>query len=447
MEEYYQAAMLDPDDESLILEVSRRLLQNKQPEKALEVATRAAARPNASGRIYARLGLIYAQLGKPGQAAAANRMAIKKSPDSLLGYQNLLKVICKTSSRPRRSKCSIKPPGSRIRTPSSSSAWRRLYTSTVRRCRRKEPAPRQSPGPIEPGRETGSRHSAAAPETGGRFQVAGRFGQSRATLPRGAQTSPRLAARRGSDPGYLTALYLRRCDREAGHRAAPEALLRDDPTNPQVHYYLGRLALEDKKLAEAADHFSKTVLLRPDLNPPITLWPWRKLEQNKVSEALATLDKARQKFSPELRVGVLHGAGFDRQKAYAEALKHFVAAEVIAKATDPEPAQRGFLFRVGATCERKGDYDQAESILTSAWRFAPDFAEAQNYLGYMWAEHGLKLEKARELIAKAVKAEPKNAAYLDSMAWVLLQVEPAGGGAALRPQGRRAVRAARRHGG
>ena len=88
-EEYYQAALLDPDDEALILEVSRRLLQNKQPEKALEVATRAAARPNASGQIYARLGLIYSQLGKPDQAAAANRTAIKKSPGSLAGYQNL----------------------------------------------------------------------------------------------------------------------------------------------------------------------------------------------------------------------------------------------------------------------------------------------------------------------------------------------------------------------
>ena len=34
----------------------------------------------------------------------------------------------------------------------------------------------------------------------------------------------------------------------------------------------------------------------------------------------------------------------------------------------------------------------------------------------------LKLDKARELIEKAVKAEPKNAAYLDSMAWVLFKL-------------------------
>ena len=56
-------------------------------------------------------------------------------------------------------------------------------------------------------------------------------------------------------------------------------------------------------------------------------------------------------------------------------------------------------------------------------QLAPNFAEAMNYLGYMWAEHGLKLDQARELIEKAVKAEPKNAAYLDSLAWVLFKLK------------------------
>jgi Tfp pilus assembly protein PilF len=40
----------------------------------------------------------------------------------------------------------------------------------------------------------------------------------------------------------------------------------------------------------------------------------------------------------------------------------------------------------------------------------------------MWAEHGTNLDNARDLIEKALKAEPKNAAYLDSMAWVLFKI-------------------------
>jgi tetratricopeptide (TPR) repeat protein len=80
LQEYYLAALDDPDDEWLLLEVSRRLLQNKQPEKALEILKPAAARPNASGEILARLSLTEAALGKHDEAVAAARAAIKRDP-------------------------------------------------------------------------------------------------------------------------------------------------------------------------------------------------------------------------------------------------------------------------------------------------------------------------------------------------------------------------------
>src|SRR5882672_3953185 len=36
LQEYYEAAIADPENDTLTLEVSRRFVQNKQPEKALE---------------------------------------------------------------------------------------------------------------------------------------------------------------------------------------------------------------------------------------------------------------------------------------------------------------------------------------------------------------------------------------------------------------------------
>jgi len=93
LHEYYLAAEADPDDEGLMLEVTRRFLQAKQPDKALELLNRAAARPGASGAIFARLGMVYGQLGKSEQAAVADRAAIKRAPDSLAGYQNLFLTL------------------------------------------------------------------------------------------------------------------------------------------------------------------------------------------------------------------------------------------------------------------------------------------------------------------------------------------------------------------
>ena len=67
-------------------------------------------------------------------------------------------------------------------------------------------------------------------------------------------------------------------------------------------------------------------------------------------------------------------------------------------------------------------HEQAEKYFEKCLQLAPDSPETLNYLGYMWAERGVKLQRARELIEKAVKAEPKNAAYLDSLAWVLYKL-------------------------
>src|SRR5207253_4505409 len=52
----------------------------------------------------------------------------------------------------------------------------------------------------------------------------------------------------------------------------------------------------------------------------------------------------------------------------------------------------------------------------------PNDAATQNYLGYMWADQGVQLERARELLEKAVAREPRNAAYLDSLGWVYFRM-------------------------
>jgi len=146
------------------------------------------------------------------------------------------------------------------------------------------------------------------------------------------------------------------------------------------------------------------------------------IELGKPKEALTTLEKARQKFAQNFTLEFYTGLAYSRLKAYAEAVRHFIAAEVIAKATSPVQLNEAFYFRLGAACERKGDYEQAEKYFEKCLELAPNSPEACNYLGYMWAERGVKLEKARELIEKAVKAEPKSAAYLDSLAWVLFKL-------------------------
>src|ERR1700756_5134318 len=59
-QELARAAMDDPSNVDLVLELTRRYLLEKQPEQALEILNRAVAVPGASGELFARLGVVYA---------------------------------------------------------------------------------------------------------------------------------------------------------------------------------------------------------------------------------------------------------------------------------------------------------------------------------------------------------------------------------------------------
>src|SRR5687767_5731543 len=73
VDEYFKAAMADVRDEQLVLEVTRRLLQLRQHDKALELLKNATDANDASGQLYARLGMVYSLTGKKDEAIEANR--------------------------------------------------------------------------------------------------------------------------------------------------------------------------------------------------------------------------------------------------------------------------------------------------------------------------------------------------------------------------------------
>lgn len=422
LEEFYQAGLDDVNNETLVLEVTRRLLQNKQPEKALELLTRAAAQPNASGALFARLGVVYSQLGKTEQAIAADRIAIKRSPESLAGYQNLF-VNCLQSKQQQEA---LKVLDEAARQPHPDADFlislSELYGNYVLQF----PAQKEKVGPkalalLNRASQVQLTNPLLRLRLADDFASLGDTGKAAQIYLELLKQLPDVPLVRERVHAKLAGIYLRDSD----HKRATEqleALVHEDPTNPQAYYYLGFLAYSDKKPAEAADYFNKTLLLSPDFEQAYYDLALAQISLNKGDEALATLEKARKKFPQSFPMELWTGLAYSRQKNYAEALKHFTAAEVIAKATDPSRLNEDFYFQIGAAYERTGDLATAEQYFDKCLRLAPNSAEAQNYLGYMWAEHGIKLDKARELIEKAVKTEPKNAAYLDSLGWVLFKL-------------------------
>ncbi|MFO0944386.1 MAG: tetratricopeptide repeat protein [Planctomycetota bacterium] len=67
--------------------------------------------------------------------------------------------------------------------------------------------------------------------------------------------------------------------------------------------------------------------------------------------------------------------------------------------------------------------EQLEQLIESDPRTLPReiFAGANNDLGYLWADEGKNLDRAESMIRRALEISPGNAAYLDSMGWVLFK--------------------------
>lgn len=76
------------------------------------------------------------------------------------------------------------------------------------------------------------------------------------------------------------------------------------------------------------------------------------------------------------------------------------------------------IFMRGAMYERQKKYDLAEKEFRKVLDMDPTNAEALNYLGYMFADQGVRLDEAQSLIKRAVDIQPNNGAFLDSLGWV-----------------------------
>jgi tetratricopeptide (TPR) repeat protein len=152
-----------------------------------------------------------------------------------------------------------------------------------------------------------------------------------------------------------------------------------------------------------------------------------KVAIKKPADALELLEKAKTRF-PKLTFAqeFYTAIALAAMEKYSEAMAKFVSAELIAKTSEPDRLTAQFYFQLGSASERAKDIEQAVKYFRRALELEPDFAEALNYLGYMWAERGENLDEARTMIERALKEEPKNAAYLDSMAWVLYKLNKAG---------------------
>jgi tetratricopeptide (TPR) repeat protein len=192
--------------------------------------------------------------------------------------------------------------------------------------------------------------------------------------------------------------------------------VQSNPDDPSVHFYLGKIAIEKKDFEKAKGEFEKTISLADSVPDGWVNLALIYLLQDSTQKAISVYKEALEKVSDKATIQYLLGSAYTQDRQFDSAIV------VLLSASDQRPNDTYILFGLGSAYERRGDFDQAVTIFERLLLLDSTNASALNYLGYMLADKGIRLEESLKMIEKALEYEPNNGAYLDSYGWVLYKL-------------------------
>lgn len=97
------------------------------------------------------------------------------------------------------------------------------------------------------------------------------------------------------------------------------------------------------------------------------------------------------------------------------------AVKLMDKLIERQPEQPDLYYDLGLLYGEAGHEDRVLEIMHKVLEQDPDHANALNYIGYSWAEKGVRLDDAERMIRRAVELRPDDGYITDSLGWVLYQ--------------------------
>jgi tetratricopeptide (TPR) repeat protein len=184
-----------------------------------------------------------------------------------------------------------------------------------------------------------------------------------------------------------------------------------------LYYYLARIKQEGKDYAGAESFYRKSLALTDTAADT-----WLNLalvvdQQKRYQDALDIMRRAMIAV-PQDSAAVI----FYTSVIHANNDNYEMAKAGYERLLKSNPDDSGLRFQLASMDERLGNFEEAEKGFKWIIQKDPKNSMALNYLGYMYADKGIKLKESRELIERALDIDPDNGAYLDSYAWVLYKM-------------------------
>ena len=192
--------------------------------------------------------------------------------------------------------------------------------------------------------------------------------------------------------------------------------LKDYPGDAESHFHLGKIALSKQEMERAKVEFQTAVSLEDTVPDGWMNLAYVYLLQDSTGQAIRTYERGIEKSYGKAELLFRLGSLYAEQRQYDTALA------ILRSASDKSPHDPNILFALGSAYEQSGDFDRSVATFEMLLRIDPQHASALNYLGYMLADKGIRLNESLEMIRKALEREPENGAYLDSYGWVLYRL-------------------------
>jgi len=190
------------------------------------------------------------------------------------------------------------------------------------------------------------------------------------------------------------------------------SLLETAPNDDKLHYLLAN-ALEQKgDLSAARVEYQKiSTVFELYANAQIhTAMIFKK--EGRLDDAILVLTQAIQKKNDQAILYLYLSSLYEEQKNFAAAEK------TVLEGIGRFPRNADLHYVRGSMLEKMNRFEESIKSMETVLDIDPQNADALNFIGYSYADRGIHLDRAEQMIIQALKIKPDNGYILDSLGWV-----------------------------
>ncbi len=184
------------------------------------------------------------------------------------------------------------------------------------------------------------------------------------------------------------------------------------PGNANINFFLGMAYEGLEKPGKAIEYYLKVTPDHPQYKKTILSIAFLYRDMNRTVEAIRFLEQHHRQSPADIDI-TSYLASF-----YQENNRYDIAVTMLQRALKEAPNNTALLFKLGAVLDTAGQRQQSIETMKTIIRLDPKHASALNFLGYTYAEMGIHLDQALELIQRAIEIRPEDGYITDSLGWV-----------------------------